>query len=156
MLIHFRLRERCYCAFCKTPRWVYAKKHVDLTNVVLTGVAAWLATLAVWAELEPRGLMFFVVALMGSEIFIYLRWRMNLMCQLCGFDPIVYKKSPAKACAQVREFFNEQVKNPEFWLTRSPLLQVQRQILVQERKAWDQQVLANRTRSSALAPTRTP
>lgn len=156
MLLCFRIQTSCYCAFCKTPRRIYAKKHIDLTNVALAGAFSALATLAGWGSLDPQGLMILGLSLICAEMFVYLRWRMNLVCHLCGFDPITYKRSPAAAKEQVKRFYEEQVNNPEFWLTKSPLLAVQKGIRLQERRALEQQIISNRARSSALAPAKTP
>lgn len=94
--------------------------------------------------------------MIGSDIFIYLRWRMTIVCRMCGFDPVLYKQSPEKAKERVKQFFKEQVENPEFWLTKSPLLHVQKRIRENEKRALELQVLANRKKAApALAPQKT-
>lgn len=117
-----RLHDDCFCAFCKAPRRVYAKKHVGLTNVVGALLLSTGITHAVYGELDPRGLMLFCLTMVGSEIFIFLRWRSSLICRLCGFDPIVYKRSPATAALKVREFYEKGKDDPNFQLSRSPLV----------------------------------
>jgi hypothetical protein len=151
-----RLRDHRYCAFCKASRRVYLKKHIDLTNVVGAIAFSLVFTFAYWAAPDPRGLMIFSSFIGVAEIFVYMRWRMSVTCSLCGFDPVLYKKSHERAAARVREFFQQQVENPEFWLTKSPLLQVQKRIRENERKKLDHQILINRTKSvpSSLAPTK--
>lgn len=150
-----RLREECFCAYCKTKRRVYAKKHVTLTNVLSAAIFALLGTYAYSGNPDPIGIMVFCIFILGAEVFIYLRWRMSIVCSLCGFDPILYKRSPAKASARVGEFFKEQVDNPEFWLSRSPLLKHQKMMKLHERKALEAQIVQNRAKSSSLAPTKT-
>jgi hypothetical protein len=152
-----RLRDHRYCAFCKHQRRVYLKKHVDLTNVACALAISLVTTYAVWASADPQGLFIFSVYIVGAEIFVHTRWRVSLVCKMCGFDPVLYKRSPERASARVREFFKEQVDNPEFWLTRSPLLQVQREIRAKEKKALERQIILNRSKSTAssLAPTKT-
>jgi hypothetical protein len=147
-----RLRDQRYCAFCKAKHRVYLRKHVSLTNVVLAAVFTLLVTYAIFAEPDPQGLMIFCVFVIGAEIFVYLRWRMSIVCSMCGFDPILYKRSPAKASAKVAAFFKEQVDNPEFWLSRSPLLNLQKRIRAQEKKNLEHQIISNRIKSSSLAP----
>lgn len=129
-----RLREHRYCAFCRSPRRVYVKKHVDLTNVVLAGVFSAFVTLAYWGEVDPRGLMMFCLITGISELMIYFRWRLGVVCKMCGFDPIVYKRSPDQAALRVRQFFEEQVGNPRFQLSKSPLLELHRRQRARERK----------------------
>jgi hypothetical protein len=149
-----RLRDVRFCAFCKAKRRVYNKKHVNLTNVVGAAALTLAVTYAYFGEPDPRGFMVFCIFITGAEVFVYLRWRMAIVCSMCGFDPILYKRSPQKASLRVGEFFKEQVDNPEFWLSRSPLLKLQKRIRLQEKKALETQIIMNRAKSSSLAPTK--
>ncbi len=156
-----RLRGRCFCAFCKADRKVYVKKHVDLTNVVAAVLLAMIVGQAYWGEPDPRALMLFCLTIVGSEILIYMRWRSSLICSLCGFDPVVYKRSPQDAARMVRAFFAEKQDNPDFWLTRSPLVERKRQMRAQERKAADHKALeahtlARRSRTLSAPPIAAP
>lgn len=155
MWLFSRLRDQRYCAFCRTLRHVYAKRHIDLTNVLAALAFSVSVTFVVWGEVHPSSLMVFGIFLAISEMFIQLRWRSAIVCKMCGFDPILYKKSPARASLRVKQFFKDQVENPEFWLTKSPLLSVQKKIREQEKKALDRQIFLNRTKASSLAPTKT-
>ena len=134
MRLFSRVRDHRFCAFCKSKRTVYVKKHIDLTNVVLTALLSLGVTSGIWGFLDPRALAMCPVLLMGMEIFIFLRWRISIVCRLCGFDPILYKKSPALAAKKVNEFYKESVQDPRFFLSRSPLLETYRKQLLQERK----------------------
>jgi hypothetical protein len=154
MLIHFRLKGRRYCAFCKAPRRIYLKKNIDLTNVLLSGAFAIVVTVAAWGNLDPMAILVFCVSLAAAETFVHLRWRRNIICGLCGFDPVTYKRSPEAARVQVKQFFKEQVENPQFWLTKSPLLVVQKRIRENEKRALEHQIILNRAKSSSLAPTK--
>ena len=129
-----RLRDHRYCAFCKTSRRVYLKKHVDLTNVVAAILLSAVVTLAYFGQVDPRGLVLFCVIAVVSELMVYLRWRMAVVCTMCGFDPVIYKRSPAQAALRVREFFEQQIDNPRFQLSKSPLLELHRQQRMRERK----------------------
>jgi hypothetical protein len=146
-----RLRDQRYCAFCKAKRRIYTKKHVDLTNVACAIAFSLAATYAVWAAPDPRGFVFFGLSIIGAEIFVYMRWRMTIVCKMCGFDPVVYKRSPEQAALRVKQFFKEQVENPQFMLTKSPLLKVQKQIRTNEKKALEMEQFLNRTKASSLA-----
>lgn len=132
-----RLRDQRYCAFCKSPRKLYVKKHVDLTNVVGVLLVSAAITYAMWGGPDPRGVLVFVTFILTGEIFIYLRWRAAIVCRLCGFDPVVYKKSPEKAAQLVNQFFREQAENPSFWLSKSPLLQLHRRLREEEKRRED-------------------
>jgi len=158
-----RLRGRCYCAFCKAERKIYVKKHVDLTNVVGAILLAMAVGQAYWGAPDPRALVLFCVTIVALEVFVYLRWRASLICSLCGFDPIIYKRSPEQAAQRVRAFYREREENPQFWLSRSPLLERKRAARVQERKAseykeLEAKLLARRPAKTAspLAPPKSP
>jgi hypothetical protein len=127
-----RLRDHRYCAFCRSRRRVYLKKHVDSTNVLGAVFLAAAVTYAFYGEPDPRGLLIFCLVILLSEIFVYVRWRSFVICRLCGFDPVLYKKSPALASLKVREFFMEQTRNPSFLLSRSPLVALHRRRIEQE------------------------
>lgn len=129
-----RLRDYRYCAFCKSRRHVYLKKHIDLTNVVAAVLLSAAVTQAYWGQVDPRGLVLFCVVVGISEVMVYLRWRLAVVCKMCGFDPVVYKRSPSQAALRVREFFTQQVDNPRFQLSKSPLLDLHRRQRLQQRK----------------------
>jgi len=113
---------------------VYLKKHVDLTNVVAAMLLSAAVTLAYWGQVDPRGIMMFCLVMALSEFFVYLRWRVAVVCKMCGFDPVVYKRSPEQAALLVRKFFEEQSVNPRFHLSKSPLLELHRKQRARERK----------------------
>ncbi len=132
------------------------KKHVDATNVGCAIAFALTSAFAAWGTPDPRGFVIFGLFVLAAEVFVYLRWRMSVVCSMCGFDPVLYKRSPARASDRVKEFFKEQVENPEFWLTKSPLLKVQKRIRANERVALDIQIMNNRlkNRTTSVAPSK--
>lgn len=130
-----RLRGRCFCAFCKAERKVYVKKHIDLTNVVGAILLAMAVGQAYYGAPDPRALVIFCMTILILEVFVYMRWRASIICTLCGFDPLVYKRSPEQAAQMVRAFYKEKNDNPEFWLSRSPLVERKRKERVKERQA---------------------
>lgn len=77
------------------------------------------------------------------------------MCRMCGFDPVLYKRSRERARLRVKEFFRDQIENPEFWLTKSPLLLIQKKIRENEKKALELKVLEIRKKAQALPPQTT-
>ena len=151
-----RLRGRKFCAFCRSPREMYVKKHADLTNVL--GLAALSATITYgwWGEPDPRGLFIFCLGLAFAETCVYLRWRASMVCRLCGFDPLLYKKSPAAASEAVGRFYRERRRDPGFLLSRSPLLEVHRRALEADRRGRDLLELESLRSSRKLRQTRDP
>jgi hypothetical protein len=104
--------QRCFCAFCRSERTVYSKRHISAIDVGLALLASALLSLIVWQELDPRLVMFFALALGLAELFVVLRWRLTIACQKCGFDPVLYKKKPALAAARVKETYKRKMEDP--------------------------------------------
>jgi hypothetical protein len=99
---------------------VHRKRGVTSINVIASLVVATLAMLAVWQKFDPRVLMFFVVCLAISEVFIRTRWRLNVICPYCGFDPILYRRDVSRAVVQVQKKL-ETRKNDPATLLKVPL-----------------------------------
>jgi hypothetical protein len=113
-----------YCAFCKLPRQVYRKRGVSLVNILQSlGMSAGLSFIF-WRELDPRAMIFFVALLGFMEVGILLRGRAELQCPHCGFDPVMYKRSPEKTSEHVKKTIEARKEDPEVWLARKPPIRV--------------------------------
>lgn len=113
-------RKDCYCAFCKTPRQIYAKKRIGLINIFAAATGATLVMMAIFQEFDPRVFFIFVLFLAISETFVQLRWRLAIVCKECGFDPILYLKSHEKAAEKVKLHLEKRKGDPAS-LLKSPL-----------------------------------
>lgn len=120
----FRVSERRMCAFCRSERWVYVNKHVSFFDVVGSAIAAVTLGLLIWQDFDPRSLVLFAGALLVAEIFVLFRRRFSLICDRCGFDPLVYRKNPAVAAKRVREFLDRRREDPLASLMSQPNLPV--------------------------------
>lgn len=125
-ILYTRVKADCFCAFCSSQRTIYAKKHVDLVNWFWTVLFAASVGVASGHWWDPRSILVVSVGMVVSEAFIYIRWRSSVVCRACGFDPVLYRKSPEKASEKVRAFYEERALDPAFLLSRSPLLDVYR------------------------------
>ncbi len=105
-------KKDCYCAFCKTPRQVYAEKSVRARHIFWSFLLSCAGSFLIWREWDPKSLLLFVVAAMGAEVFIKIRWRMHMVCRSCGFDPVIYVKNPQKAAELVRDFLDRRSADP--------------------------------------------
>src|SRR4051812_11174659 len=105
MRIITAIKSDCYCAFCKSNRQIYSKKHIDLVNIILALAVSFCLSAGLWAWYDPRVVVIVSFAIVISEAFIYLRWRFSIVCTQCGFDPVLYKKSTSRAKGKVREFY---------------------------------------------------
>lgn len=97
-------RRSCYCAFCKTPRKVYKSKNLTLFEVSALSFLSILITRVVYDSFDPRGLSIVALFLLGGEIFSQLKWRSSMMCQNCGFDPVLYVKDQDAAGLKIKAF----------------------------------------------------
>jgi hypothetical protein len=117
----YKASHRCYCAFCRTERVVYRKKHLTPIDAALTAVGSLLIMLLVFQDFDPRILVFFAIGLVLTELFVILRWRMTITCAKCGFDPVLYKKDPEKAAQKVKAYMTERSDDP-LWVLSQPKL----------------------------------
>ncbi len=102
----------CFCAFCRSERTVYRKRHVSATDIGLSLLASALLSFIVWQDFDPRLVVFFVIAVVTAELFVVFRWRMSIACAKCGFDPILYKKKPELAAQRVKAHYQEKAEDP--------------------------------------------
>lgn len=110
--------KKCFCAFCRVPRRVYKKRRLSFANVLATGLVSGTSMYAIWHGWNPRVFLIFLPLLLLSELFIQMRWRFAIVCKNCGFDPVLYVKSPEKAAARVKEFLEQTKADPNYLRTR--------------------------------------
>jgi len=116
----FAARKKCYCAFCKSERVVYTKRRIDVFNVMAAILASGLTMMAIWQGFDPRVMLFFVGYIALAETFVQIRWRLNIICKNCGFDPVLYVKDSAKAADKVKLTL-EKRKNDPTSILKAPL-----------------------------------
>jgi hypothetical protein len=112
------VKKECYCAFCKTKRSVYAEKSVRARHVFWSFLLSSALSFLIWRTWDPKSLLFFVVAIMGAESFIKIRWRVHMVCRSCGFDPVIYVKNPQKAAELVSDYMERRSHDPTALLRR--------------------------------------
>ena len=108
--------HRVYCAFCKSPRKLYNKKSISIVDFVLLA-GLWAVLMYLFFQgIEPKFILVFVSFLAIAEMVIQVRRRISLVCRRCGFDPILYLKSPEKAADKVTKFLDLRKNRPEYAL----------------------------------------
>ena len=112
----FRNTVNVFCAFCRSAHRVPSAKRIGARHIFGAMLSAALSMMVIWREFDPRVLMIFVVYLATAEIFVQVRWRMSLGCKQCGFDPVIYKKSPDVAVEKVKDHLERRKKDPRFLL----------------------------------------
>ncbi len=113
-------RKSCYCAFCKTQRKVYTHKHLTFVEVIGLVLLSLVLTYGIYQALDLRGLLFVGLFLLVGEIFSQLKWRASMICRNCGFDPVVYVRSPEQAGLKIKAFLERRSESPEH-LLRPPI-----------------------------------
>ncbi len=108
----------CYCAFCKSQRRIYRKRNINFLNVIASAMAAVVVMFVLWQGLDPRAIIAFVVCLAISEVFIKIRWRLSVVCRVCGFDPVLYIKDAPAAAEKVRVRLDDRKQDVNYLLAR--------------------------------------
>ncbi|MGE3758086.1 MAG: hypothetical protein AB7H97_10030 [Pseudobdellovibrionaceae bacterium] len=111
-----RQEANCYCAFCKSPRRIFTKKKIGILNVILSLVSGLALGYLIFMEFDPRALLFSVMFLALAEGFIQLRWRLSVICSQCGFDFVLYVKTPSVAAEKVRLHLENRKNDPRYLL----------------------------------------
>lgn len=117
-----RVSDSRYCAFCKSPRVVYTKRHVSLLDVFLAILCGFLLSLIFWQKLDPRLVVFIALGLGAAEIFVVIRWRLSIACPHCGFDPVLYRKKAELAVQRVKEHYARRLEDPAVIFSPPPKL----------------------------------
>lgn len=120
-------RKSCYCAFCKTQRKVYVNKHLSYIEVISLVILSLILTYAIYQSLDIRGLLFVGLLLMVGEVFSQMKWRASMICRNCGFDPVVYVRSPEQAGLKIKAFLERRSESPEH-LLRPPVVLPQKRV----------------------------
>lgn len=108
--------QKCYCAFCKHERRFYDKKHITFVNVLLSLLASVLLMYTLWQQVDARVVIIFVTGICLAEIFVLFRWRLSLPCPHCGFDPVMYKRSPQQCAEKVKIVLDKKKDTAQFYL----------------------------------------
>jgi len=70
-----------------------------------------------WQSLDFKFIVIFVAIFTTMEVIVQIRHRLNLACQFCGFDPVLYKKNPEAAAQTVKQHLDRMKNDPDFLLS---------------------------------------
>jgi len=73
-----------------------------------------------WGELDPRMLLLVGIFSIFIEFGLLLRRRSEMACPHCGFDPVIYKQNPDRACAMVIAHLKTRGEDPRAWMGHRP------------------------------------
>lgn len=111
-------KSNCFCAFCKSPRRIYRKRNIGITNILGSALAAVVLMFVIWQQYDPRVMIVFVVCAAISEVFVKIRWRLSVVCRVCGFDPVLYLKQPEEAANKVKMQLDLRKQDPKYLLSK--------------------------------------
>lgn len=100
------------------------KRHIGVVDSALAILASGLLSWIIWQQLDPRAVIFIALGLGLAELFIMMRWRLSIACARCGFDPVLYKKSPEKAASKVKIYIAQRREDPMSAFSPPPKLPV--------------------------------
>lgn len=110
-------KQTCFCSYCRNERVYSAKKHIQILDIVFLLIPSVLLSFIFWQQLDPRLLIFWAILGGITEIAIKIQWRMGVVCSFCGFDPVLYLRSPEEAAAKVKSFMDERKSSATFLLS---------------------------------------
>jgi hypothetical protein len=111
-----------FCAFCKTPRKIKAKKHIESAEVSMSLAASVLLMFLFFQKFDFRVIPMLSLFLCFFEFLVQIQYRLSLACTHCGFDPLLYMKSQKKACDQVKTHLERRKNDPTTLLSPRPKL----------------------------------
>jgi hypothetical protein len=79
-----------------------------------------------WGAFNASAIPLLLISLFLGELMMHFRWRLALICRQCGFDPLVYKKNPARAAEKVKAFLLRRKNEPQFLMAPAIHLPKQR------------------------------
>jgi len=88
--------------------------------MMASALGAGVAMYAFWQGFDARVLVIFVFFLALAEVFVQVRWRLNVVCPNCGFDPVLYLRDTDKAAEKVKIHLTRRKEDP-ISLFRRPL-----------------------------------
>lgn len=115
-------KEKRFCAFCKNLRTYYIKRDISFFDFLICALASLAAMALVWQDFNIKVFFFFGFSIICTEILVRLRWRMRVICDICGFDPILYKRDPTSAAEKVNGFRENRKSDPQMLLKPHPKL----------------------------------
>jgi len=113
-------KEHGYCAFCKSPKWIYKTRNIGFLGFFVSLVCSFIFGNVAFHEFNPLVVVVFVMLLVLVELLVHIRWRMSVVCRQCGFDPLIYKKDHQLAADKVRAHLEKRSQSAD-WLLSRPL-----------------------------------
>jgi hypothetical protein len=99
---------RFYCAGCHRERRLFAPPKVGtFRHFFQVFIATSFFTLLTWPLWEWKGVVAFIPIWIAFEAIFRMKMRSALVCNDCGFDPILYLVDSKKAAAAVEQHWRK-------------------------------------------------
>jgi hypothetical protein len=117
--------SKIFCAFCRTPRRMYKKKHASIFDAIVLFALSFVLMMMIWEDWNPKVLLVWVGFMGISEIVVQMRWRIGLSCPHCGFDPVLYMNDRTSVVRKVKTHMARRSESVNNWVRPLPILQNQ-------------------------------
>ncbi len=119
--------EYIFCAFCKHGRKAYTKKRMSFVDYIYVSILSLLLMFILFQDLHPAFFFIFFALVFVMELFISFRRRVSIQCQVCGFDPVLYKKDPELAEEKIKTVLGEKKESLDYLLkSKNPFENLER------------------------------
>ena len=88
---------------CRIDRKVRMSHGVHWSMIVILLPASIVLTYMITGSVDARTLLFWVAFIGISEVVVMVMNRISMICQYCGFDPILYRKNRVLAMQRVKD-----------------------------------------------------
>jgi hypothetical protein len=65
--------------------------------------------------------------MLAGEAFAQAKWRVSMICTNCGFDPVIYVRSPEQAGLKIKAFLDRRADSPQHLLRPPVVLPIKKQ-----------------------------
>ena len=107
-----------FCAFCRTPKKTYTRRHLSLMQILFVTLLSVAVTTLIRGTVDQYFLFLLFPQLMIGEMIVRMRYRGSLVCQSCGFDPVTYRRDYKKARSMVKETLEARRNDPSQMLKK--------------------------------------
>lgn len=114
--------KKFYCAFCRSDRSILSQSHVQFFEIVICFAASLILMLIFWQQFNFKFIPIFALLIVFTEFLIQIKQRLLLTCPHCGFDPVLYKRSPGQCAEKVKLHLQKRQNDPSTLLSKKPKL----------------------------------
>ena len=97
-----------YCSQCKTQRKVPGRPNpVTVKHLLQVGLTSVVFSMVTWPVFGIKGLVSFIPLWAMFEVFYRTRFRAQVSCPHCGFDPFLYLSNIKQARVEIENYWRK-------------------------------------------------